>query len=186
MVALLAPVLLSACEAREVARDGLEQVASAAVKHKNEQIAALGDKAGAYVDGELAGWLGKEGIEGKILAQSGSAAEVARIAVALGRAVDGETVILPVYRSVGDDRADVDRAIGDMPHTEVVDGVTVGFKQLKKTDTSEHVTEDAYLVLWRRDDKLLGFVYKKRSRIDIAVLTREVPALMKKVEGALQ
>jgi hypothetical protein len=45
-------------------------------------------------------------------------------------------------------------------------------------DTGGRTTESAYLVLWRRDDHLLGFVYRSRKRVDIDTLVRETPRLV--------
>lgn len=90
---------------------------------------------------------------------------------------------------LGDRRADapwedVDAAIGDMPRTEVIDGVTVGFKQLASLDTDKQLTEKAYLVLWRKDDHLVGFVYRSRKEIVLGAVVREAPALVRAVRGA--
>jgi hypothetical protein len=78
----------------------------------------------------------------------------------------------------------VDQDIADMPRTEVIDGVTVGFKRVRELSNSEKVDEDAYLVLWRRDDEIVGFVYQKKSRIDLDALVKETPRLMKLVSGS--
>ncbi len=105
-----------------------------------------------------------------------------RIAKALAGAVETDTTVLPIYRPVSDAEK-VDDEIANMPRTEVIDGVTVGFKRVRELDVSNKVDEDAYLVLWRRDDKIVGFVYQKKRRIDIDVLVRETPKLMTLITG---
>lgn len=193
---LLAAVFLScaACDKPDINTD---QVTSAASKSKElvddakdkagERIDQLGDTAAKY-DEELDAWLAdpdKGSIEAYIVDKGGSAAELARIAKALHGTVDGETVVLPIYRPVGADEKDIDEAIGDMPRTEVVDGVTVGFKRLSHTDTTKQVKEEGYLVLWRREGHLIGFVYRKKSTIDLDAVAKEAPRLVAAVNKAL-
>jgi hypothetical protein len=151
----------------------------------------LGDAASAVTakaHGELDRWL--EGappgsIQARVASNEGSAREVAAIAAVLAGAVDSDTVILPIYQPIGKDEKDVDAAIGDMPRTEVIDGVTVGFTQLHSANNKEKVDEEAYLVVWRREDALVGFLYKKKRRIDIAALVATTPRLMKLIHAAI-
>ncbi len=159
------------------ARDFAETASSAA----KDQLASLGDRAGAYVDERLASLLAGAAdgsLEAWIVGQKSSAPEVVRIAKAIGGSISSDTTVLPIYRPVAD-KAAVDEQIGDMPRVEVIDGVTVGFSQVRKLDPKEKVDEDAYLVLWRRDATLVGFVYQKKSRIDLETLIAETPRLMK-------
>ena len=66
----------------------------------------------------------------------------------------------PIYIELDgqNDREAIDRAIGNMPRVEVIDGLTVGFRAFTKRQ---------FLVVWRRDDRLVGFVYT--SLIDVAI-----------------
>lgn len=195
---LLAMTLTVACD-RETIGNEAANVASAATSQA-QQLAdgaraewdarrAEGAEAAArYVDEKLKGWAegADEGSVERRLAEGASSAEmIAKIASAVAGVVDSETTILPVYRHTDASRQDIDRAIGDMPRTEVVDGVTVGFKQLTSTDTEKHVTEKGYLVLWRHEDHLVGFVCRSRKTIDVATLVERAPAIIRAVRGAV-
>lgn len=109
---------------------------------------------------------------------------VVEIATVLNSAVDDETAIEPIYTPVSAP-GEADKAIASMPTVEVVDGVTVGFKKLDSMTTNAIVKEEAVLVLWRRNDHLLGFVVRKKRSIDLAVLIKETPRLMKLFESSL-
>lgn len=111
-----------------------------------------------------------------------SAKEIARLSKKVSGAVSSDTTVRPIYRDVGD-ADEVDSEIEDMPKKEVINGVTVGFERMRKLSASEKVDEDAYLVLWRHDDKIVGFVYRKKSRIDFDALVAETPKLMKLFSG---
>ena len=67
-------------------------------------------------------------------------------------------------------QAEVDAAIKGMPKTEGVDGMTIGFKDMVDMDGAERKSEAGYLVVWRRGDKLIGFVYRSKMKIDFAKL----------------
>ena len=109
---------------------------------------------------------------------------VVEIATVLNSAVDDETAIEPIYTPVSAP-GEADKAIASMPTVEVVDGVTVGFKKLDSMTTNAIVKEEAVLVLWRRNDHLLGFVVRKKRSIDLAALIKETPRLMKLFESSL-
>ncbi|MFV8754683.1 hypothetical protein ACNOYE_29400 [Nannocystaceae bacterium ST9] len=117
--------------------------------------------------------------------------QIAPVALEVGKtlhsAVDGDTVIEPVIQKVDDEEAQakLDDKIKDMPRVETIDGVSVGFKDMTQYDTGGRTTDSAYLVLWRRDDRLIGFVYRSHHRIDIDTLVRETPRLYRLIEGAL-
>lgn len=194
---LLVFVVCASCDkAESVASDSLGRAATAAAsrtreladdasKATKETLAELGDKAGTYVDERLSQLMSdaKDGtLEARIRAGESSATDILRSAKRLSGAVSNDTTVLPIYRPAGD-AAKVDEEIGDMPRTEVIDGVTVGFKRVRKLSMAEKADDDAYLVLWRRDDKIIGFVYQKKSRIDIDVLVEETPKLMKLISG---
>jgi len=105
----------------------------------------------------------------------------------LDKVVDSDTSIEPIVQPVGEPGEDeVDDAIGDMPNTEVVDDVTVGFKQIKSTDNDTRTDEDGFLVVWRRDDRIVGFVYRSKRDIHLAELRKEIPTLVRAVNEAMQ
>ena len=94
-------------------------------------------------------------------------------------------VIEPIYEKTdAAGQAAADKAIGGMPRVEVIDGVKIGFRQLDKSDAASSVSERGFLVLWRRDDRLIGFVYRTRRAIDIERLVAEVPKLIAVVNAA--
>jgi hypothetical protein len=109
------------------------------------------------------------------------------VAKTLHSAIDSETLVEPIVQKVDDEDAQsaLDAKISDMPRVETMEGVSVGFKDMTQYDTGGRTTESAYLVLWRRDDRLLGFVYRSRKRVDIETLIRETPRLIGIVQGAL-
>ncbi len=105
---------------------------------------------------------------------------------ALSSVVDSDTVIEPIIQKVDDEaaQAELDAKIEGMPRVETIEGVSVGFKDMKQYDIAGRTSESAYLVLWRRDDRLLGFVYRSRKRIDIDGLIRATPQIYRMIEGA--
>ncbi len=196
LAALLLVIAATGCERADELTDGAVSSAASAVEKKGRQLADsaasatrekiedLGAEAGAYVDRQLRQWL-KEATDGSLEAAlrdgHSTAADVVQLAKAVSGAVSSDTTVLPIYRPAGDAKK-VDEQISGMPRTEVIDGVTVGFKQVRTLSNDERVTDDAYLVLWRRDDKIVGFVYQRRSRIDIDALVKETPKLMRKLK----
>ena len=100
-------------------------------------------------------------------------------------AVDSETAVEPIFQEITDDPTKVDAAIGDMPRVEVVEDVTVGFKQLEGLEGAEHVEERGFLVMWRHEDHLVGFVYRSRRTIDLAAVVAETPRLIRMTQKAL-
>jgi hypothetical protein len=116
-------------------------------------------------------------------------APVARqIAEALDEAVAHDITIEPIFQRLDDDeaRARTDTAIGEMPRVEVIDGLQVGFKRVSELDVRKHKKENAYLVVWRRDEHLVGFVYRSRREIDLEKLVAEAPRLVRLVLAALE
>jgi hypothetical protein len=65
-----------------------------------------------------------------------------------------------------------------MPRVEVIDGVTVGFRKLDAIENLKLHKERAFLVMWRRDHHLVGFLYRSTRTIDIEVVIKETPRLM--------
>jgi len=104
----------------------------------------------------------------------------------LADAVDSERAIEPIFQKIDDDPAKVDKAIGDMPRVEAIDGVTVGFKQMDSLDADQSVKERGYLVMWRHDEHLVGFVYRSKRTIDLQALIAETPRLIALTQQALK
>ncbi len=103
----------------------------------------------------------------------------------LADAVDSDRAIEPIFQKIDDDPAKVDKAIGDMPRVEAIDGVTVGFKQMDSLDADQSVKERGYLVMWRHDEHLVGFVYRSKRTIDLKALVAETPRLIALTQQAL-
>jgi hypothetical protein len=114
----------------------------------------------------------KGGIESVIVDTTHKATEAAKIATILASAVDRDTTVLPIYQDIGDEaaQAQVDKVIADMPKTEAVDGLTIGFKDLVDLEGTQRTSDSGYLVVWRRGDKLIGFVYRSKMKVDFAKL----------------
>lgn len=110
-----------------------------------------------------------------------------RVGQVLNAAVERDTAIEPIYQKVDDEQATstIDDAIGDMPRVEVIEGLTVGIRQLDTLTTDEAVKERAYLVTWRQDDRLVGFVYRSTRTVDVAKLVTELPPLVRATRTAL-
>jgi hypothetical protein len=138
------------------------------------------------------GWIAKQAEGGDpALAYVQKGAQLAPVAVeaakVLNQAVDDETAIEPIYQKVEPGREkEVDDAIGKMPKVEVVDGVKVGFKKLDGIETTKLTKEQAAVVLWRKDDHLIGFVYRTKRTIDLEVLAKEAPRLVLMTQAALE
>ena len=108
------------------------------------------------------------------------------IAQSVSSAIDSDTAIEPIYQKIEDGKsAEVDAAISDMPRTEVVDGLTIGFKQLDETSNEKTVKERGYLVTWRDGDHLYGFVYHSKRTIDVDKLVSDAPRLLKLARAAV-
>jgi len=139
-------------------------------------------------------WLAKgaDAAGRSIEAVVGAGAQLAPVALQLARvldeAVDREITIEPIFQPLDDAeaRARTDTAIGEMPRVEVIEGLQVGFKRVSELDVRKHRTESAYLVVWRRDDHLVGFVYRSRREIDLERLVEEAPRLVRLVLAALE
>lgn len=115
--------------------------------------------------------------------------QVAPVALEVGKvlndAVETDTAIEPIYQEIEGDTDAVDAAIENMPRVEVIDGVTVGCRRLDTVETHQAVKERAYLVTWRREDHLVGFVYRSTRTIDIDKLVAETPRLLKLTQATL-
>ncbi len=72
-----------------------------------------------------------------------------------------------------------------MTRVEPIEGLQVGFKQLSSLDLGKQVSESAYLVVWRQDDRLVGFVFRSRREVALDQLVREAPRLVALVRSVL-
>jgi hypothetical protein len=180
--------------------DDLSKKASdAAGKTANDALdsaKAAGSKAWAAMpdSGELSSsamtWMKETAESTDMRAIVAKGVQIAPVALEIGKtinaAVDGDTAIEPIYQSLdGRDPAEVDKAIGNMPRVEVVDGVKVGFSQLNKMDAGTSIDERAYLMTWRRDDHIIGMVYRTKRTIDIEMLVKEAPRLIALTQAAI-
>ncbi len=137
-------------------------------------------------------WLATASSNGSIEATIHRGQQIAPVALEIGKsvgsAIDSETRVEPIYQAIEDGKqAQLDAAIEDMPRTEVVDGLTLGFKQLDELSNEKTVKERGYLVTWRDGDHLYGFVYRSKRTIDIDKLVTDAPRLLrltKSVVGA--
>jgi len=144
-------------------------------------------------DGELSSsakeWFATRASETSIESIVVKGAQLAPVALEASKvlldAVDRETVIEPIFQKIDDDPAKVDAAIGDMPRVEVIEDVTVGFRQMERLDSSTHVAQKGFLVMWRHEDYLVGFVYRSTRTIDLDALVAETPRLLRLTEQAL-
>lgn len=154
-------LLVMACEgdAADQAKQAAKKVADTATEVKNTAVETLRP----YAE-KLEG-----GIESVIVNSKELAQGTAKVAGLVADAVDSDTNIMPIYQDIGDEaaQAKVDAAIKGMPRTEVIDGVTVGFKDMVDTDGAHRTSESGYLVVWRKDDKLIGFVIRRKLKIDL-------------------
>jgi hypothetical protein len=177
----------AADKAKDTAKGAADKVKGAADTVKDETLELAGKASGlggdvvsALTPGALAM---KGGIEDIVLRgkQVGGVAE--EIGTVWSTAVDSDTTIKPIYQKLDDEQAmkDTDAAIGDMPRSEVINGLTVGFKDLTMMENATRTTDSGYLVVWRSEDRLIGFVYRSKKTIDFEVLVKETPKLIKLV-----
>lgn len=204
-IALAVALLSFSCVDQQEAKDKAKQLAKdgvdAATPVLEKSAEAVGDKAKALVDdlpdsGELSNrskdWLetaaeAGEGIEAVVATGTQLAPVALEIGKVVNESVDKDVAIEPIYQEIGDEaaQAELDEKLAKMPKTQEIDGVKIGFKQLTETSSEKKVTEKAYLVIWRRGDHLVGFIYRTRSEVDIDKLVAETPRLYKLVNGAL-
>ncbi len=103
----------------------------------------------------------------------------------MNEAVDEDTAIEPIYQPIEPGEAPkVSESIRAMPRVEVIDGVTVGFKMLDDVEMTKIKKERAVLVMWQQGDHLVGFLYRSRRTIDLEVVVRKTPQLMKLMQAA--
>lgn len=161
------------------AKDGVEDWWSGEAPSSGE----LSDRAKTLLDAALP----ENGVEAALARGTQLAPVALEIGKAVHGAIDSDTKIEPIIQKVDDPdaQAELDAKIAGMPRVETIEGVSVGFKDMTQYDSGGRTSESSYLVLWRKDDRLLGFVYHSRQRISIDKLVAEAPRLVKLVQGAL-
>jgi hypothetical protein len=166
-----ASVLARAAEAhKDKARDQLRDIANGARAYWDDTV----DTTSAAIDAiRPHAASAKDGAEGLVLRGQQKATEVARMAQAVGPVLADGVGFKPIYQKADDPEA-VDAVIGDMPRSEVIDGLTVGFKPHSKRQ---------YLVLWRQGDHLVGFVYTSLTDIVIEQVIKRAPDLIRTVRS---
>ncbi len=192
-------VLLGACDtSRDVSHE-----AKILADKTTAEARDMATRAGEYLrDGQLSAsakeWLhrgaeaSREGIEA-VLERGQQAAPVAmEIGRALASASDSDTMFEPIYQEVSGAspelalrRAEADAAIRGMTRVEVIDGLEVGFKELASVESGQSMREQAYLVVWRQDAHLVGFVYRSRRVIALAALIQLAPRLVALARSAM-
>lgn len=206
-LALVLGAGLAGCDAdaaKDKARDKAKELGDKAAD-KGKAIAhdlgdAAKDKAGAMWEsgsGELSDAAhgifakGAAASEGGVEALLAKGEHLAPVALEVGKTlhgfVDSDTRIEPIVQNLddADAQAELDARIQDMPRVETIDGVDVGFKDVTQWDSAGRQTESAYLVLWRRDNRLVGFVYRSNKRIHIDKVVADAPRMLALVKGAL-
>lgn len=173
--------------AKDKAKEALElaERAKEGLSERTSSLEGLSDSVRAWIEEGAEGAEG--GVESLILEATQIARLVGEIGKVIGEAVDSETIIEPICQRLDDEEAmaKTEKAIGDMPRVEVIEGLKAGFKDLTSTDTEAHVKEKGYLVIWRYKDYRVGFVYRTKKTIDIDKLVQEVPKIVKQVNAAL-
>ncbi len=161
------------------AKDGVEDWWSGEAPSSGE----LSDRAKTLLDAALP----ENGVEAALARGTQLAPVALEIGKAVHGAIDSDTKIEPIIQKVDDPdaQAELDAKIAGMPRVETIEGVSVGFKDMTQYDSGGRTSESAYLVLWRKDDRLLGFVYHSRQRISLDKLVADAPRLIKLVQGAL-
>jgi len=129
----------------------------------------------------------EESVEAIIVKGEQVAETSKRIHGHLKHIVDSDVQIEPIFQNVADPEAQakVDKAIGDMPKQTVIDGVTVGLENMSGQRNEDSISKSAYLVLWRRTDYLVGFVYRSEREIDYAELIKRAPSIISEINGLL-
>lgn len=183
----------------ERTRVGVGELATSATEQTVAAARVTAEWAGRQVArGELTetakGWLragselSREGIEA-VLAKGQQAVPTAlAIGGALATAVDSDTMLEPIYQPITQaaiGSAEADAAIRGMARVEPIEGLQVGFKELTSLDLGHRVSEQAYLVVWRQDEHLVGFVFRSRRDIKIAEVVALAPKLVALVRGVL-
>jgi hypothetical protein len=205
-VLAIAPASACSEDAAGKAKDKAKEVGEQAADKTKEIAGDLGDKAKDKAGelwaerpqtGELSDAAkgifqkGAELSDGGVEAMLAKGQQLAPVAFEVGKTlhglVDGDVDIEPIVQNLDDEQAqaDLDARIKDMPRVETIDGVDVGFKDVTQWDSGGRQTESAYLILWRRENRLFGLIYRSNKRIHIDKLVAEAPRLIGLVSGAL-
>ena len=210
MLAVASLVFALACEP-DAAKDKAREVGEQAKDKAGELGDQAKDKAGELADGavdrgkqlwaERKGELsdgakgllakGAEVEEGGVAALLTKGQQIAPVAFDVAKTInsslEGDVDIEPIIQDLDDADAQqqLDARISDMPRVETINGVQVGFKDVSQWDSGGRETESAYLILWRADKRLIGLVYRSRSRVNIDKLVEEAPRLIAAVQGVL-
>lgn len=172
-----------------MARPYAEQAASATKDWLDEQLPTSGE-----LSSSAQGWLREtagdeaaDNAEAWVLKGKQLTAAAKEVGGTLNAAIDREWACEPILQLVEDPsaQAQLDGLIGDMPRVETIEGLSIGFKNIGGQTATGTQKDRGLLVLWRRDDHLYGFVLRARRKIDMELLVREMPRLMKIVEAAL-
>ena len=172
---------------KELAAKAADRAADKAKSWWDDEVPSSGELStsamGMIKDGAEAGG----GVEGMLVKGEQLAPVAVEVAKSLRGAVDTDLVVEPILQKVDDEQAqaELDAKIQGMPTVETIDGVTVGFKDMTETSTAGKKTEHSYLVLWRKGDRLLGFVYRSKKEIDAQKLIADAPRLIGLVQGAM-
>lgn len=172
----------TSAEAAKLANTAASLVFSAKAKVFGLKMdGALSDSATSWLKSPKDGQASEGSMEGIVMRGVQIAPVVIEALQVLNEAVDEDTAIEPIYQKIDPPGSEpkVDEAIKNMPRVEIIDGVNVGFRQLDAMDTSKITKERAYLVTWRKQDRVVGFVYRTKRTIDIELLVKETPRLMK-------
>jgi hypothetical protein len=186
-----------AVDASKKAVDASKKAVDASRKAVDASKKAVDDARKLWADvpdtGELSesakGWVDEGGGSmGKVIATGKQVAPVAlEIGKTLSSAVESDSMVEPIFQEIDEGAApEVDKAIAEMPRTEVIDGLTVGFKQLDEMSADKVVKERGYLVTWREGNHLIGFVYRSTSTIDVDKLVAETPRLVALTKGVVK
>lgn len=170
--------------------DGLTSAAKGEVLAAKAKVFGLSDT-GALSEAGVA-WLssqkpaeGATGVEGVVAKGIQIAPVVIEAHRVMNEAVDEDTAIEPIYQKIeAGKEPELDASIKAMPRMDVIDGVTVGFKKLDAIENAKLKKEQAVLVMWRRDDHLVGFLYRSQRTIDLEVVVKETPRLYKLMNAA--
>jgi vacuolar-type H+-ATPase subunit H len=174
-------------EAGARAKEVGEQLAGDAVDKSKEMWAERRGELSDSAQGIVAKGAASSGDGVEAMLQKGK--QVAPVALDVAKtlhaAVEGDVDIEPIVQDLDDAQAqaELDRRIADMPRVETIEGVDVGFKEVTQWDATGRGTESAYLILWRRDARLYGMVYRSNKRINIDTLIAEAPRLINLVHG---
>ena len=128
-----------------------------------------------------------EGVEALVVKGEQVAPVAFDVAKTLRNTVDSDVDIEPIVQNLDDEQAqaELDARIADMTQVETIDGLDVGFKDVSQWDTAGRENEAAYLIMWRKDARLYGLVYRSRSRVHLDKMVAEAPRLIGAVQGVL-